>query len=162
MNQQVELGHLRPRIAKPVDGWLLVLCSVLTIFSPSYDIHQIYTRIIPRLSTAHNPKNILLLGVGGVLVGLLALLSIAAGLNLWLIRPRAVTLAKRYLLTYLVANIAYFCFWIVLMRPTDSSRLAEMAWYHVVGPSLPFAVWYLYLENSRRVRETYSSERDVG
>jgi hypothetical protein len=56
------------------------------------------------------------------------------GLRLWLIKPNAVNYAERYLLRYLIANVSYFLFWILGIRPTTQVAFAEMVWYHVVGP----------------------------
>src|SRR5205814_10541183 len=81
--------------------------------------------------------------------------SFRAGLNLWLVKPDAVRFARRYLLTYLIANIAYFVFWTLVVRPTQMLGLTEMGWYHVVGPIASTALWYFYLEHSKRVRDTY-------
>lgn len=78
-----------------------------------------------------------------------------AGLRLWLVKPHAVGFARRFLLTYLIANAAYFVFWIVVIRPTTQVAYAEMGWYHVVGPAASVFLWYTYLEHSKRVRSTY-------
>ncbi len=64
-------------------------------------------------------------------------------------------LARRFLLIYLFANIAYFLFWIVVAGPTQRLSFAAMGWYHVVGPIVSAAFWYVYLEHSKRVRDTY-------
>jgi hypothetical protein len=87
-----------------------------------------------------------------------AICSVWAGLELWLVKPNADRFARKYLLGYLAAHITYFVFWYILVRPTDTLSLAQMGWYHVAGPILPTALWYFYLENSTRVRETYSGE----
>ena len=78
----------------------------------------------------------------------MSVLSVVAGLRLWLVRPDAVRFARGYLVTSLIANIAYFMFWIIVMRPTKQVAFAQMGWYHVVGPSAAFALWYSYLEHS--------------
>ena len=75
--------------------------------------------------------------------------------NLWLGKPDEVRFARRYRLTYLIANIAYFVFWTLVVRPTQMLGLAEMGWYHVVGPIASTALWYFYLGHSKRVRDTY-------
>lgn len=78
--------------------------------------------------------------------------------KLWLVKPDAIKFAKRYLLAYLGAHIAYLILWMLVDRPTNSSELARMAWHNMVSP-LPFvALWYFYLEHSKRVRATYPSE----
>lgn len=65
-------------------------------------------------------------------------------------------MARRYLLAYLIANFAYFTFWILVMRPRAQLAYAEMGWYHVVGPIAFFYTWFVYLEHSKRVKETFN------
>jgi len=67
--------------------------------------------------------------------------------------------AKRYLLAYLISNAAYFLFWYLLFRSTDTALLAEMGWYHMVGPIASVTLWYTYLENSNRIRQTFPEFR---
>jgi hypothetical protein len=154
-----EIETARPDLADPgaVVGWLLVLCLILTI-SPAAILYNIGAHVLPKLIGTHRSANILLLSVCCIQSIVLALFSIITGAKLWLVKPGAIKFAKRYLLAYLGAHIAYFILWILVDRPTNSSELARMAWHNVVRP-LPFvALWYSYLEHSKRVRATYPSE----
>ncbi|SRR5260221_12444784 len=141
-----------------VAGWLLALCLILCFVYPGSVLYALGTRTIPNLIRTANPERILLLSVYSVLFALLAAFSLVAGLKLWLVKPGAVQFAKRFLLTTLLANVAYFLFWIGVARPTQPVSFAEMGWYHVVGPIGSTVLWYLYLELSKRVRITYSTE----
>jgi uncharacterized membrane protein YozB (DUF420 family) len=132
---------------------LLAFCLILTVVSPTNALYHV-AKVVPKLASAGSPNRILLLGVYCVLFTLLAAFSFTAGTNLWLVRKGAVTMARRYLLTHLIANFAYFGFWVLLMRPHTQLAFAQMGWYHVVGPIGAFAL-FLYLEHSKRVRETY-------
>ena len=133
-----------------------MFCLSLTLVFPGMSLFQI-SHTIPALGSAHAARRILLLIVYFVVFTSLAIFSCITGLRLWLIKPRAVELAKRYLLTYLIAQLAFFLFWLALIRPKAPVALAEMAWYHVAGP-LPFvALCYSYLEHSKRVRDTYGT-----
>ncbi|MGO9088896.1 MAG: hypothetical protein ACLQBK_27140 [Candidatus Sulfotelmatobacter sp.] len=76
-------------------------------------------------------------------------------MKLWLVKPHAVGFARRFLLTCLIANAAYFIFWIAVIRPTKQLAYAQMGWYHLVGPAAFVYLWYTYLEHSKRVRHTY-------
>lgn len=144
--------------ASPPDigGWLLILCLILTVVYPATSLFHILWHTLPILFAARTPTRMILLTVYSLLFTCIAILSFLAGLKLWLVKPKAVRFAKKYWLTYWIANVAYFAFWIVLLRPAKQAAFAEMGWYHVVGPTLPAAVWYSYLEHSRRVRATYS------
>jgi len=88
----------------------------------------------------------------------MAVLSFTAGLKLCLVRPDAVRFVRRWLWMYLIANFAYFGLWIAIANKPNPLSLAEMGWYHVVGPIPSFARWYFYLEHSKRVRATYPGQ----
>jgi hypothetical protein len=153
-----EVQTTRPDTAVPpaVTGWLLVLCLLLTFVYPATSFYGLLTRTGPSLIGAHTAGRAILLGVYFVLFVTIAVFSFLAGLKLWLIKPGAVRFARRYLLIYLGANVAYFVFWMLMVRPTHAISFAQMGWYHLVGPIPSVALWYFYLEHSKRVRETYS------
>jgi hypothetical protein len=143
----------------PVGGWLLVLCFILVVSYPAISLYHIFKYTIPNLLDSHVPiRAVVLLSVYAVVFIPTAAFSIVAGLRLWLVKPDAVRFTKRFLLTYLGANIGYFVmwvFWILIARPSGAVSFAEMGWGHVVGPILLVALWYSYLERSKRVRATY-------
>jgi predicted branched-subunit amino acid permease len=101
-----------------------------------------------------------LLSIYAVLFIPVAVFSFVAGLRLWLVKPGAINFTKRFLWTYLSANIGYFVIWVLwtlIAQPSSPVSFADMVWGHVVGPILFVALWYSYLERSRRVRDTYVS-----
>jgi hypothetical protein len=142
-------------IPEPVVGWLLVLCLLLTFALPAMVLHAVGADSVPALLHSHSVKSKILCGIYTVLFTGIAVFSFIAGVRLWMVKPGAVRLAKRFLLTFLLIHVGYFVFWFLLRRPIGSSVLAEMGWYHVGGPFLPFYLWTVYLESSKRVRETY-------
>lgn len=142
-------------IPAEVSGWLLALCLILTIVFPSTSLYRIISHTIPTAITAHALNRKLLLSVYSLLFSALAVLSFMAGLRLWLVKPHAVGFARRFLLTYLIANAGYFVFWIAVVRPSKQVAYAVMGWYHIVGPALFVFFWHTYLEHSKRVRNTY-------
>jgi uncharacterized membrane protein YgdD (TMEM256/DUF423 family) len=123
---------------------------------PVTSLYQVFFHAIPGAFGAHSVAGALLMSVYSAVFTTLAVLSFTAGLKLALVKPDAVRFARRYLQTYLTANIVYFVFWMIIMRPTKVLSFAEMGWYHVVTPIGSFALWYFYLEHSKRVRETCS------
>jgi hypothetical protein len=153
--QQVHATRSDPAVPPAVTGWLLVLCLLLTFVYPASSLYAIFWHAVPKLIDAHNSTSMLLLGVYSNVFAALAVFSFWAGVNLWLVKPYAVRFARRYLLGYLIVNIAYFAFWMLVVRPTYMPGVAEMGWYHVAGPMASTALWYFYLEHSKRVRETY-------
>jgi hypothetical protein len=138
-----------------VSGWLLALCLILTVVFPATSLYHIISYAIPSALAAHTFNRIVLLSVYSLLFGAVAVFSVMAGLRLWLVKPRAVGFARRFLLMYLLANAAYFVFWIAVIRPTTQIAYAEMGWYHIVAPAASAFLWYTYLEHSKRVRNTY-------
>ncbi len=112
---------------------------------------------VPMLIGTHSPNRMFLLSVYSVVFTAVAIFSFTAGLKLWTVKPDAVRFARRYLVTYLAANIAYFVFWIIVAQPDQPLSFAEMGWYHVVTPIGSMTLWYFYLEHSKRVRATYPS-----
>lgn len=142
-----------------VTGWLLFLCLVLTFAYPASSLYSIFAYTIPRLvEVPRSAPAIVLLSIDSILVGALAVLSFIAGLKLWLVKPNAVRFARRYLLIYLLGNFSYFILWILITRPRQLATYAGMGWFHAAGPLAFFFLWYSYLEHSKRVRATYSSE----
>ncbi len=158
MNPQgMDVQQIEPAVPVQVTGWLLFLCLILTFVYPVQVAYQIFWRTVPNLLHAHTPARIFLLGVYSVLFSCVAAFSFIAGLKLWLVKSGAVRFARQFFLTYLIANFAYFVCWIIIRRPNQSAAFAEMGWYHVIGPIPFFALWYFYLEHSKRVRATYSA-----
>jgi Protein of unknown function (DUF2569) len=153
-DQQVEAPLFEPAIPKQVGGWLLVFCLILMV-SPALWLYHFFFRMVPTIMLVHNSRVTVLLGVFCVLFGALAAYSVKTGFFLWTVKRGAVSFARRYLLTYLFSNFGYFCFWMLLMKPRQASSFAHMGWDHIVGPIGFFWLWYVYLEHSKRVRETY-------
>jgi hypothetical protein len=155
MNTQLQSSSDSSSVPVEISGWLLILCLILTVFFPATSLYRIVSHTIPTAVAAHALGRMLLLSVYSLLFSALAVLSFGAGLRLWLVRPHAVGFARRFLLTYLITNVAYFVFWIVTICSTKQIAYAEMGWYHIVGPAAFVFLWYTYLEHSRRVRKTF-------
>jgi hypothetical protein len=155
MDPQLQSPSDSSSVPAEVSGWLLALCLILTIVFPATSLYLIISHTIPRAIAAHTLSRIVLLSVYSLLFSALAIFGFVAGLRLWLVKPHAVAFARRFLLTYLIVNAAYFVFWIALIRPTAQVAYAEMGWYHIVAPAASVFLWFTYLEHSKRVRNTY-------
>ena len=155
---ETQATSIEPTVPPAVTGWLLFLCLLLTLVYPAATFYQVL-HTLPSLFGGHSPRFMFLLSVYCVLFAALAVLSFIAGLKLWLVRPDAVRFARRWLWTYLIANFAYFGLSIAIAKDLNPLSLAQMGWYHVVGPIQSFALWYFYLEHSKRVRATYRVDR---
>jgi len=142
---------------KGVGGWLLLFCLGLTVFSPlitigsfaaSYSQSSRYFDRFPGLLVITVIDTFLSLG--------LMAFSIYAGVCLWRIRSGAVQTAKKYLLWFLVylAIAAVLPFMAGLPSTANDTLLAEAAKNTFRG-FIYFAIWYSYLNKSKRVRATY-------
>jgi hypothetical protein len=140
-----------------VVGWLLVLCLVLTFAYPASVLYQTIAYRVPAFLNTHNLKDAVLLTVCTLLFLGIAAFSFAAGICLWMIKPGAVAFAKRFWLAFLCAHLGYFGFWVLLVRPIHLSTVAPMLWHHLTAPLLPYSLWTVFLEHSKRVRATYPS-----
>jgi hypothetical protein len=140
---------------EPVSGWLLVFCVLLTFVSPAGIFYGVFSSAIPGLLHSHTIKGEISCGIYLVLFTGVAVFSFIAGGRLWLIKPGAVRLTKRFLWTFLLAHVGYFALWFFLFQPVSSLRLAQMSESHIVGVIPYFYLWMAYLEHSKRVRETY-------
>lgn len=136
-----------------------MLCVILTLYYPGTALNALYSNIFPKLVSSHSAVNSSLFAAYSLLLIGTAVFSFIAGLKLWLLHPDAVGFAKRYLLVYLAAHIAYFIFWITAVRSTPHPGIAKMAWYHLGAPMGTFTIWCSYLQYSTRVRATYSLEQ---
>jgi Protein of unknown function (DUF2569) len=153
MNSQLQTD--RSVVPIEVSGWLLMLCLILTFVYPATSLYHIFSHTIPTIITIRALNRIFLLSVYSLTFSAVAVFSFVAGVRLWLVKPNAVGFAKRYLVTNLIAHAAYFAFWIAVIRPTSQVAYAAMGWRNVVGPIAFVALWYSYLEHSKRVRATY-------
>jgi len=87
-----------------VSGWLPALCLLLTIVFPATSLYPIISHTVPTGIAVHTFNRMVLLGVYSLLFSALPVLSFMAGLRLWLVKPQAVGFARRFLLTYSIAN----------------------------------------------------------
>ena len=132
-----------------------MLCLILTFVYPASALYHILSHTVPTIITAHAFNRVYLLSVYTFVVSALAVFSFAAGVGLWLVKPDAVWFAKRFLLTNLIAHVAYFVVWIAVIRSTRQADYAQMGARNVLSPMVFVALWYSYLKRSKRVRETY-------
>lgn len=128
---------------------------MLVFYVPMNSFYDFIAHILPAFSRGRDFKRELQLVICSVVVLGVAIFGLIVGLQLWMIRVGAVKLAKVWLLTFLFAHFAYFISWLALFPSAPTEKLAQMGWHQVVGPLGPFFLWNVYLEHSKRVRDTY-------
>ncbi|GAG86051.1 unnamed protein product, partial [marine sediment metagenome] len=142
---------------KDVKGWLLFLCIILTIISPLFSLINIvnsynqlsqYYTIFPGLRTVTIIDIILSIG--------LIAFSIYAGISLWKVKPGAVNITKKYLLTFLgYSIIAIFLPFTAGLPSQVNSFMLGAALGIAIRTWIFIAIWYSYLNKSKRVKATY-------
>jgi hypothetical protein len=144
---------------KGVGGWLLLLCLGLTVFGPVVTIYSLASGYTESSQYFDQFPGLKIITVVDSLLSLgLMAFSIYAGAGLWSIRPGAVQMAKRYLLCFLGyhAIAAILPFLAGLPAAANEAMIVEVVKNTLRGV-LYFAVWYSYLNKSKRVASTYAS-----
>lgn len=127
-----------------VGGWLLVLVLLLTVWNPA----NLALRAAASVSSldTRSTLSLVFLAVRLALAGI----GVAAGLALWLRRPGAVWLAKLALVLFSFEAIVRLSTRLDFSSAPPGTRLPTALFV-----ILHNAAWFLYLQHSRRVRETY-------
>jgi hypothetical protein len=134
-----------------------IFCIALTILSPLLtfgSLASLYSKTSPYFDRF--PGLLVIAVIDTFLSTGLMAFSIYAGVGLWLIRPGAVQTAKKYLLCIL----AYYAVAAVLpfmagLPSTANETMIAGAVTNILRGIIYVAVWYSYLNKSKRVRATY-------
>jgi hypothetical protein len=156
-----EIVNTRPAPAekeyKGVGGWLLLFCLGLTVFTPLLTIGSLAMAFIKSLEYFDQFPGLLVITVIDTILSLgLIAFGFYAGIGLWSIRPGAVKMAKRYLLCILgyQAISAILTFMAGLLTATTANMISQVA-LDALRSVIYFAIWYSYLDKSKRVAATY-------
>ena len=145
-----------------VEGWLMLFCISLMVIGPAFALYDVFVNVLPRLMRTHDLKREILWSVYVVMFTAIPMVGFVTGLRLWLVRRGAVRMAKLWLLLMYCGHVSYFFLWLVLFWHARTDPVARMAWFHVIGPLVPFFLWTTYLTHSKRVRDTYGEVDRVG
>lgn len=167
MIDQSEEAPLQPASPSPpvdaqyrgVGGWLLFLCVSLTILAPLITLIVAATGFSDSLELYDQfPGLLVTVVIDSILsVGLMAF-SIYAGIGLWSIRPGAVQTAKAFLWCYLGYHIIAAILPFMAGLPSAVNELLiEETSKDTFRSIIYFAIWYSYLNQSKRVKATYNS-----
>lgn len=141
-------------IAPGVKGWLLFFCISLTILTPlsalvgiiiEWNVTKHYFGVIPNL------ENAVMLKIFATIV--LSIFSIYSGIQLWTVKVNAVSKAKKFLFVSLAFGLIVPSVFIAMVSlPNLISDAIKIAF----GSIVHFAVWFLYLQRSKRIKATFS------
>lgn len=150
-----------------VHGWLMFFALTMIVFGPAIHIVNFlnsYRDTIELLArTTHPYSHYLFYAVEQITLAALYVYGIFAGIQLWKARPAALTHAKGFLLLVAVYHLADFgtmlnIVWI-LDPPGTMSRYLPNAVFRQVRNLVYPVIWYAYLLNSTRVRNTFPLEK---
>ena len=149
-----------------VSGWLLFFALTMVLFVPAGHVvmflrsYRHTTELLAR--TSHAYTHYMFYAVEQIALAVLYIYGIFAGIQLCKTRPNALTHAKRFLLLVVVFHLADFgamlnIVWILDPRGT-MIRYLPNAFFRQVRNLVYPVIWYAYLLNSTRVRNTFPSE----
>ncbi len=143
-----------------VGGWLLLFVVGLTILGPLINLGTVGTN----LSEAEKireifPSLVPIIYMETALVLLVTAFSIVAGIMLWTVRPKAVSVAKLYLVVLVVFSVLDLVLISGAGLPEPAASAAVNAGITGIFRSGIYAlIWFLYLSKSDRVHATYFAE----
>ena len=144
---------------KRVGGWLLLFCLSLVIFIPAISFFNIATGL--QDSIDYNlfslfPK-FLILSIFDIIISIgLIIFAIIAGFELIMIRQNAVSIAKKFLIIYLLYGILInFGLYFVDLPFGSYSYINSQVGRNIFTSLIYFGIWYSYLSSSKRVKMTY-------
>ena len=142
-----------------VKGWLFFFCLILTVLGPLVTIASLIKGFgISEEALKEFPGLLVMLIIDAVLSLGIAGFGMYAGIKLWRIRPGAVLAAKQFL----YCTLAYHAIgmglpWISGLPAEDIKAMVVESVRDVMRGLIHFAIWFSYLNKSKRVRATYTS-----
>jgi hypothetical protein len=140
-----------------VGGWLAFFIAALLAIGPIITIPSLLREFhLLEARSALSEGRFLVIAFDFAATIFLRLFGVYAGVKLWKLAPRAVHIAKRYLLSCGV-------YWTGVLSLTTATSVMGLisgaeAWRHVEHTALGLfsvALWYSYFEMSDRVAATY-------
>lgn len=144
---------------RSVRGWLLLFCVTLVLTGPAVTAFTLATSYMTVLQLADRfPGFAIVSAIDAVLSAALMAFSVYAGVALLRIRPGAVDIAKRFLLT----TLAYRAVVVVLplfagLPSSANAAVRSVVLRQAIQGLIYVAVWDSYLGKSKRVMATYGS-----
>ncbi|HUO84815.1 MAG TPA: DUF2569 family protein [Thermoanaerobaculia bacterium] len=142
-----------------VGGWLLFLCVGLTILSPLVNGGRLLAGLSSwdQISTYSSLANIV--AVEAIFGFALIAFGVFAGISLWTLSPNGVTMARRFF----IAVLCYQGLMVLMVFGTDLPYFAkgpvqEAIMQQVVASGIGVAIWWSYLNKSKRVADLFSAD----
>jgi hypothetical protein len=146
-------------VKKAVGGWLMFFCFGLTVLSPLVTLGSLVASYNETSQYFSEFTGLQVITVIDTLLSVgLMVFSIYSGVGLLRIRPGAVQMAKRYLLCLLGYLVVAAILPFLAGLPAEANNgMIESITKDTIRGVIYVAVWYLYLNMSKRVSDTYYS-----
>ncbi|MGB7622063.1 MAG: DUF2569 family protein [Terriglobia bacterium] len=142
-----------------VRGWLLLFCLALTVFGPLVTVFFLVANYQGAAQYFEQFPGLRMISQVDILLSVAVMaFSVYAGVALWRKKQNAVRIAKAYLWTYLAYSIVAsgLPFTAGLPSSAQEAMIVEVL-KNLFRSLLYFAVWYSYLNGSKRVKATFPS-----
>jgi Protein of unknown function (DUF2569) len=141
-----------------VGGWLLFFILSLTVFTPLLHAYIIYSEK-QSYQVTPSPLFFNLLAIDWFMRGILIVFGLYAGIELWQMKPKAVQIAKAYLVAIFMQQLVLLAvgIWIASKVAPSPDLIGSL----IIQPLRSFfyaVIWYLYLVKSKRVAATYGTQ----
>jgi hypothetical protein len=145
---------------KGISGWLLLLCLTLTVINPLKNIlgyaSSYRTMIAKSYYTVPGIHTFFMLNL--CLLTIVIVFSVYAGIMLFKVRPSSVKIAKVFLLFESICSILFSMFPCLAGVPQELANSMMIVLLKNTAATLVWnAVWYIYINKSRRVATTYGN-----
>lgn len=129
-----------------VGGWLSLFCFGLTVLAPLAAIGYF-------LDSTVNHPDFTVVVLSAVLFFGLAVYSFITGIRIWMLKPNAIRQAKIYLIVGLALSIVSVATYAATTETSDAAIVTGASTFS--GGVINFAIWWIYLAKSKRVRNTF-------
>lgn len=159
MNEKVD-KELEPskKVKKGVGGWLLLFIIYLTIGTPLVNLPDILGLLDLIFSYQLSIGFIIFHTIEIISIIGLVCFSIYAGVGLWRVKPKAVKIAKIFLITtwvYSVISTIIIYFVSPPIEPSLKEYFVE-AIRGIARQTVMLTIWFSYLTKSKRVKATFT------
>lgn len=141
-----------------IKGWLLFLCIAMVFIFPLKTVNELTQNYISSTPYFNSYPSFLTINILDILFGsILVILSIYAGISLWLKRQNAPFLVKIFLWGGIIYTFIQPSF--ILIAANLPEIVKEAMLKGSINDALinftSFFIWYLYLLKSKRVANTF-------
>lgn len=147
-----------------IGGWLVLFIVTLIGVVPLgglYNLVREYHQLAP--AVARFPGVLTVFKIDAILSTALIAFGMYAGISLLMRRPDAVKTAKNFLLALLGYSVLIIILAPLAGLPAEGTVVMIGAGIkHLFRAAIYVAIWYSYLNKSRRVRVTYAAQANVG